>query len=688
MVFWGKRFTVFVLCIIYTVHAFSEEKSGSHYCVRQSYPTLQRLTFRYNSKEGLGLQDVGYSTLEYFLAKQEIFKGLVFLDLKGHIFDDGKWAANGGIGFRYRQEKFPVVFGMHSYYDYRRNVGHNFHQVGLGLEFLADIVKVYCNGYIPLGDKTKLRNVTFDAFIHNHMRINSFTRLSMYGADLEVEVGMCKRGFFEVFTAWGPYYYRGNFGKDAFGVQGRLGSKYKNFLKVDVKGTYDRLFKLNIQGEFALYWNFGKKVKARKAVFTKKVCCTNEAYLLQRLAQPVQRQEIIVLSDQTKKQIAHSESGDPLFFLFVNNSALSGNLGTFEQPFTSLALAQNSADVGDFIYIFPGDGSSNGLNSGFILQDEQSLLGASTNQLVTTNLAEVMIPAQFLGSLPLITNPLGLNIIELANGNTISGLHIDSAIQHGINGSSFIRGSTIKNNVITDSGTNDAGIFLNMDPGIQLQGDMIIKNNTITSTNGGNDGVRIDLSGIAANPGRLNLQITSNNLSNLTSEGISITRTTGTQSYILAGSISDNQLQGNSAQGINIVHGGAASGIFMDMMISNNSFFGNGAEGIQMNRARGTLSIKDNIVRENGGTAGVEIVLLGAETLNIDVVNNQFIDNTPLSGFLIDTNSTSFARMNFSQNQAFNGDVFTFSEDGASILEVNLGKNEGALIADPFTLIQ
>jgi len=676
-----KSKLIFAFIFFTLLVAFASEKEESF--ISKDGPHLQRMSLRYNSKKGIGLQDIGYSTLECFAAKQSIFKGLGFLDIKGHLFDNGKWALNTGIGLRYRLLKFPIVVGMNSYYDYRRNNDHNFHQVGIGVEFLGDILRFRMNGYVPIGDKQAFRKATFSNFNHNQMILDRFSRLSMYGADAELEARACKYGFMDFFIASGPYYYQGDFGKNTFGGKARAGVEFSDTFQASIKGSYDRLFHLKVQAELKLSYHFGKRVKSKKRTHPNYLCCHRETYLMERLMDPTERQEIVVLSDQSEKKVAVDGNGDSLFFLFVNNASISGNIGTFENPFLTLAQAEINSFAGNFIYVFSGDETSSGMNSGITLKDNQSLFGATINQVVATNLGNIVIPAQGSGAKPFITNSVGVGI-TLANQNTVSGLRIANTTSHGIAAISPRVGSSILNNDIIDSATGGSGIFIDVLAGTIMDSNFEIKNNLITSTNGAHSGILIDLSGNGITS--ISVDIESNRINRNTADGMLITNAAGSGTKTLAGKIISNQFIQNSSQGINFSQ--AAGSIFLATTIDSNRFISNGAEAIQNNNTRGNLIISNNLIQQNGGTAGIELDINGSDQLAIEVTNNTFASNNATPGFAIDTNSTSFVSMIFSGNIATGGDTFDFSEDGTSVLEVNLGPNQGLLTGDDFTLIK
>ena len=109
-----------------------------------------RLSARYTTPKGIGYKQ-GYSTLEGFFAPRTPFRGtwLPFLDLRGHIFDNGKFAANAGMGLRYLSKS--RIWGINSYYDYRNTSRQHYNQVSAGLETLeksgiSGLMAIYLSG--------------------------------------------------------------------------------------------------------------------------------------------------------------------------------------------------------------------------------------------------------------------------------------------------------------------------------------------------------------------------------------------------------------------------------------------------------------------------------------------------------------------------------------------------------------
>ena len=153
------------------------------------------------------------------------------------------------------------------------------------------------------------------------------------------------------------------------------------------------------------------------------------------MLQPVDRQEIIVMDKKRKKTVAiNPATGTPYFFVFVDNTSSSN--GTYESPYHSLAQAEANSSTNNIIYVFPGDGTTTGMDSGIVLKANQKLWGSGMSHLIQTSKGTISIPAQSAFA-PTITNTnieTEGNAITLATNNVISGLTITSAINDAIYG--------------------------------------------------------------------------------------------------------------------------------------------------------------------------------------------------------------------------------------------------------------
>lgn len=174
------RFTLFAA--ILSLSCFATHPETNEECQDGKRP--YRATVRHIEGGGIGYED-GYTTLETFFASSPTqWVVTPFLDLRGHIFNNGKLAANAGIGVRTLWAN--RVYGINTYYDYR-NVGHlNSNQIGLGLETLGTLFDFRINGYLPLGTKTSAPyDPIFATFTGNTMLISQKYQAAMKEADAE-----------------------------------------------------------------------------------------------------------------------------------------------------------------------------------------------------------------------------------------------------------------------------------------------------------------------------------------------------------------------------------------------------------------------------------------------------------------------------------------------------------------------
>jgi hypothetical protein len=80
-------------------------------------PNPMRITARHIEEKGVGYNQ-GYTTVEGFFSLVEPLNEscIPFMDLRGHVFNNGKMAANGGLGVCYLTSS--RIWGANAYYDY------------------------------------------------------------------------------------------------------------------------------------------------------------------------------------------------------------------------------------------------------------------------------------------------------------------------------------------------------------------------------------------------------------------------------------------------------------------------------------------------------------------------------------------------------------------------------------------
>ncbi len=426
----------------------------------------KRLSVRYTSPDGIGYKS-GYSTLEGFFSSIFQDAWVPFADIRGHIFDDGRTAANVGLGLRYLT--CSHVWGINGYHDYRGTVHKHYNQAAAGLEMLGDVWDVRVNGYLPVGHKqSRLYHTKFKDFEGNSMYLRSKQNFAMKGGNAEVGAHVDHFDSVPLYFAAGPYYLTGK-GGSTWGGEFRVAADFfHRYLRLEGNTSYDHYFKWIGQGQISINLPLGKGKREE--------CSSScDINIYTRSVQRVDRNEIIAVGTRHPvTEAINPATKDPYFFVFVNNT--SSSLGTYESPYPSLALAQTNSGPGQIIYVFPGDGSTRNMDAGITLQNSQMFLGASTIHPIVTTLGNVSIPA-LASTMPSITNTTVAPVITLANNNTVSGFYIENNTSNGIFGSGVINFVATQNQIVgggVATGTGE-GILLT-----DISGQVTINDNLLS----------------------------------------------------------------------------------------------------------------------------------------------------------------------------------------------------------------
>lgn len=431
----------------------------------------------------------GYSSLAAFAAPFTFCSLVPFIDLRAHVFNDGKLAANAGLGVRTLLD--TKIYGINGYYDYRKSSHHHYNQVGLGIEVLGRRLEYRLNGYLPVGKKESpafhrdnSSNPLFDSFRGHDMLISTVSRskseFAMKGFDGEVGAVIMKKKHYNAYLGLGPYYYSGPYRKHAVGGRARLTVKAYKYVLLECISTYDSLFHEIVQGRIGVTVPFGPKKPASTSVDIP--CCEKALAMNKKLYQDVERQEIIVLKSHRKKRLSKHVSiaidpttSQPIHFLFVDNT--SSSQGTFESPFSTLIDAQNASHKNDVIYVFPGDGTDKGMNTGIVLKDKQRFLGSNITYLFQTTLGIVTLPP-LSASKPVISNTGALTtVVEMANDCQTTGMIINAIYPPTMGLFPGINMENSRNAQINDNVINSASDGIDI---IDYEGTINIFNNAIT----------------------------------------------------------------------------------------------------------------------------------------------------------------------------------------------------------------
>ena len=456
---------------------------------------------RYRTPKGVGYTS-GYSTLELCLAPK-LNMWFPFIDARGHVFDNGKLAANAGVGLRYMA--LSRMWGINAYYDYRNTTHQHYNQVAMGLESLGKNWDVRVNGYLPVGWKqSPFYHISSYGFAGNSYLLQYDQEFALKGAN--AEAGWHVDYFKEVpiYFAAGPYYLTGS-KETTWGGELRTSAEFfHRYLRLEANVSYDHLFKWIGQAQIGINIPLGRRKSSHSQNNVMNI----------RAKQRVDRNEIIPVSKKhIIKPAINPATGESWVFWFVDNTSHSA--GTFENPFSTLLDAQRASLKNDIIYIFPGDGTTNGLSSGLTLKDSQQLCGASYALTIPTTLGQFTI-APTASSSPYLTNTTGSgNIVTLSNNNMVAGLNfitsIDSSNSLYGNG---ITNLTVKSNTLTSpTSMTTNGITL-----VGSSGQIVVSNtafNSFTNNDSSNNG-----NSIYIDSGTLNtLSVTNSYFNNIINSG-------------------------------------------------------------------------------------------------------------------------------------------------------------------------
>lgn len=172
-----------------------------------------------------------------------------FLDIRGYRFNDGKWAASTGVGIRKNISEFSVV-GINAYYDYRRGESkHNFHQIGLGFDWLNNCWDFRFNCYLPVCRKTQTSSFcVFDKLGDGFFATRRKIEYAYSGFDAEIGAPLWSYCDFNLYGALGPYYYLRSHQNHFLGGHGRLELDWKSMISFQVRMSYDKVYSTNVQG--------------------------------------------------------------------------------------------------------------------------------------------------------------------------------------------------------------------------------------------------------------------------------------------------------------------------------------------------------------------------------------------------------------------------------------------------------
>jgi len=584
----------------------------------------------------LSVED-GYSTIGGLLGRQlnsdDLNRGFAFVDIRGHLVDDGTHGFNTHIGYRWlgmgdgTPDANQWVYVINAGYDGREFVNDHkpmgtmlgggpipgfddeeeinwFYWCRVGAEALGNKWELRTNGYIDCGDH---QSIALEAvsFRKNTLLIEILQQRALWGVDAKIGRRFQLSDTIDLTGSLTGYHFASSDFDPATGGQLSLDVAFGDRLELGGRASWDTLFGTN--GLVSLKLRFGTTPSTNRS----------EQNVRERLMRPVERQELVVVDEQLTKRQALTFKGTDIVvpFFHIDNTSNAGGKGTFEDRFRSVEEAVEHTRPGDVIIVHKGDGTTKFYDTGFELKDRQTVLGAGFSGGVVFGGKTVWyLPGKIrsrgrkikLQGKPTLTNPDG-NVVTLANDNTVGFLRVVDAGENGIFGED-IRNAKLYDNWVFDS--QGSGIFIDGFSGTaDIRGNGVFRN--LGSANPGGDGGGIHILDAS---GRV--LIRENTCGDFEHGGngsggfndtdcIEVSSKTAGDLFLLAKS---NSIRNNNGDGIELhqLGTGAFTAVIEDNVITHNTetAFG-GAQDIPFAGATGpvNITIRNNVMSHNGFSA-------------------------------------------------------------------------------------
>jgi len=188
---------------------------------------------------------------------------LRFLELQMMRISPGRLAGNCGIGWRRTLHTAEDMLGLNFFYDYRRDGGVDFQQIGLGMEYFNPIFDLRMNSYLPIVRNRGIEEVTIIEYEGEESEVTTRYDAPYWGLDVEFSSILKVGGIHSILVGVGPYFYDTTcscYAADALlGGMFRLKAQVSATFTAEVLMTYDRVFHFAPQGIFTWRKSFGGK---------------------------------------------------------------------------------------------------------------------------------------------------------------------------------------------------------------------------------------------------------------------------------------------------------------------------------------------------------------------------------------------------------------------------------------------
>ncbi|MEC4852252.1 MAG: right-handed parallel beta-helix repeat-containing protein, partial [Jaaginema sp. PMC 1079.18] len=595
------------------------------------------------------------------------------------------------FGYRQLLEGDRAILGTYLGYDFRNTQSATFHQVSGGLEWLSETWEVRLNGYLPLGKRRYLVAENFTVLVNNFSqprfqdhflmvmqeqvtRRDRQFESALAGFDFEVGTSLLEGSEGDLRAYLGMYFYGGEGTESYGGVRSRLLARYHNNFNASLTLQSDGKYGTNLLFQIGMSWG-GFRDRA--------LMQSPRQSLLKKLAQPLIRQDRIVIDTQFESEIFATRSqvfltnpitGQPWRFFHVTPGGSNGD-GTVEFPFNNIvnAVNQTQGDRNEIVYVQTG--TNPGL-AGFTIPDFVQVLSTGPKQFINTvELGQLQLIGSGNNQFPLITDTVSMGNYTVLSGFTISGRSNAGVVVRNA-GDVEVRDNVIRSNTT-------AGVLLENTRGLidfrrnqvtsnnvpALVGDnlenVLIRDSHLSSFNSGSDG--ITLNGVRGN---FNVENTRFNLRQSTGYGVRISQVTGS---VKLTANSGSQIENAGLGGALLTSNTTLSGFTInaggkDGVIANNvgnlqvrdNIITNGNEGIVIQNTVGAIALQDNQIANV--TNGINLQNLNSP---VTLTNNQIAATN--NGINIQDNNNNIAIANNRLSNSINGINF---QDIAGMIDI------------------
>ena len=434
-------------------------------------PPSFRFAFKHREANGIGY-DQGYSSLDGFFLFSSMGNWYPFFDVRAHLFNEGRPAANLGFGLRYSPDSVQAIFGINGFFDFKSTSHSTFEQAGAGIEILGTKWEMRANGYLPIFSKNNLYNLDFYQFHNHHAIFRASHEIAFKGYDLSLTRDLFQKKKWDLSTTLDGYMFFADYNTKAAGGLIKFKSTLFNFFSLETQASYDSYFKTILQIQASVAVSFGKQITVNKNNLPNR----QKLALARRLAEEVDRFEMIVTTKHPINSIAKDpRTGDNMHIVFVNNQTYDQGEGdgTAESPYTSLRKAEENSSPWDMIYVYPGNGSAFQMDHGITLKNGQWLQSSSLPFATKSAFGLSIVPNQTNGK-PNIGNIAGASV-TVADHNIVNGFTMRSSTVNVLG--TDVTNLRLSNNYFRNSATFDV-ILTN------TLGDIDLINNTSFSDSG------------------------------------------------------------------------------------------------------------------------------------------------------------------------------------------------------------